>query len=86
MGISIAMLSLLILCMFYIIRQYKKYNSVHIEEHIKESDPFTTIYDMEDEGWQKTVHPIHLQYDSDEESQVIAPIHEKYKQTILLPV
>ena len=86
MGISIAVMTLLILCMFYIIRQYKKYKSVHVEEHIKDPESFTNIYDMEDEGWKKTVHPIHLQYDSDEESQVIAPIHETYKQTTLLPV
>ena len=85
MGVSIAAATLFILGMFYIIRQYKKYNSVHIEEYAKEPD-FTSIYDMEDAGWQKTVHPIHLQYDSDEESQIIGPIHQKYRQTLSLPV
>ena len=85
MGVSIAAATLLILGMFYIIRQYKKYNSVHIEEYPKEPD-FTSIYDMEDAGWQKTVHPIHLQYDSDEESQIIGPFHQKYRQSLSLPV
>ena len=41
---------------------------------------------MEKEGWTKTIHPMHVEYDSDEESQVIAPIHNKYRQTTILPV
>ena len=86
MGISLALVTTIILSMFYIIRKYKKYKSVHIEETQSVADHFTSIYDMEHEGWNKTIHPIHLQYDSDEESQTIAPIHEKYKQTALLPV
>jgi hypothetical protein len=84
-SISLAMAIILILSMFYIIRQYKKYNSVHIEEYTKDPD-FTSIYDMDNEGWQKTVHPVHLQYDSDEESQIIGPMHEKYRQSVSLPV
>lgn len=86
MGISLVLITTIILSMFYIIRKYKKYKSVHIEEMQPEPDNFTSVYNMESEGWNKTVHPIHLQYDSDEESQIIAPIHEKYKQTALLPV
>ena len=86
MGISLALVTTIILSMFYIIHKYKKYKSVHVEETQSVADHFTSIYNMEDEGWNKTVHPIHLQYDSDEESQIIAPIHEKYKQTALLPV
>ena len=85
MGISLVLVTTIILSMFYIIHKYKKYKSVHVEE-MQSSDNFTSIYNMEDEGWNKTVHPIHLQYDSDEESQIIAPMHEKYKQTYLLPV
>ena len=85
MGLSLVLVTTIILSMFYIIHKYKKYKSVHVEE-MQSSDNFTSIYNMEDEGWNKTVHPIHLQYDSDEESQIIAPMHEKYKQTYLLPV
>ena len=86
MGISIGLMTIFILCMFYIIRKYKKYNSVHIEEKLTGSLNFTSVCNMEHDGWDKTVHPIHVQYDSDEESQIIAPIHEKYKQNTLLPV
>ena len=78
------MVTLLVISIFYIIRQYKKYNSVHTEECSKDPD-FISIYDMNDEGWQKTVHPVHLQYDSDEESQIIGPMHEKYRQSVNLP-
>jgi hypothetical protein len=86
MGISLALVTTIILSMFYIIYKYKKYKSVNVEEILLPPDNFTSVYNMEREGWNKTVHPIHLQYDSDEESQTIAPIHEKYKQTALLPV
>jgi len=86
MGISLALVTTIILSMFYIIYKYKKYKSVNVEEILLPPDNFTSVYNMEHEGWNKTVHPIHLQYDSDEESQTIAPIHEKYKQTALLPV
>jgi hypothetical protein len=86
MCISITLLITVILSIFYIVHKYKKYNTVHVEDELSEPDNFTSINTTEHEGWNKTVHPIHSQYDSDEESQIIAPIHEKYKLTALLPV
>lgn len=86
MGVSIASLSIIILFIIYIIYRCKKYNKVHIDDSFDNSTIFTNIYDMEKEGWTKTVHPVHLEYDSDEESQIIAPIHEKYKQKPIEPI
>ena len=86
MCISITLLITVILSIFHIVHKYKKYNTVHVEDKLSEPDNFTSIYTTEHEGWNKTVHPIHSQYDSDEESQIIAPIHEKIKQSELLPV
>lgn len=86
MSVSIASLSIIILFIIYIIHRCKKYSKVHIDDSFDNSTIFTSIYDMEKEGWTKTVHPVHLEYDSDEESQIIAPIHEKYKQKPIEPI
>ena len=86
LGVLIAVFTAIIMAMFYIIQQCKKYNKIHVESQLDGSVTFTSIYDLEKEGWTKTIHPMHVEYDSDEESQVIAPIHQKYRQTIHLPV
>ena len=82
-GVIIAILTVTILCSFYIVRLCKKYKTVGVEDNSNLSTfTFASIYNLE-EGWGKTVHPIHPQCDSDEESQTTTPMHEKYKQLSL---
>ena len=66
-GVTIAVFTAIIMAMFYIIQQCKKYNKIHVEYQLDGSFTFTSIYDMEKEGWTKTIHPMHVEYDSDEE-------------------
>ena len=85
MGVSIGVTSVVLIGIIYTINRCKKYNKVHADYSLDSSVTFTSIYDMEKEGWIKTVHPVHVEYDSDEESQIIAPIHENFKQKIIEP-